>query len=63
LLREHGFGRDVVELLPAHSEKNATVAAYSHIELAAERKRAPQFLADRVEELATRGTVLPLRAA
>ncbi len=33
LLREHGFGRDVVELLLAHSEKNATVAAYSHMEL------------------------------
>ncbi len=28
LLREHGFGRDVVELLLAQSEKNATVAAY-----------------------------------
>lgn len=34
LLREHGFGRDVVELLLAHREKNATVAAYSHMELA-----------------------------
>jgi integrase len=52
LLREHGFGRDVVELLLAHSEKNATVAAYSHMELAAERKRALQFLADRIELLA-----------
>ena len=63
LLREHGFGRDVVELLLAHSEKNATVAAYSHIELAAERKKALQFLADRVEELAAGATVVPLRAA
>jgi integrase len=63
LLREHGFGRDVVELLLAHSEKNATVAAYSHIELAAERKRALQFLADRVEVLAAGGAVVPLRAA
>lgn len=37
-LREHGFGRDVVELLLAHSEKNATVAAYSHNELATSRR-------------------------
>ena len=51
LLREHGFGRDVVELLLAHSEKNATVAAYSHMELAADRRRALQYLADRIEAL------------
>jgi len=63
LLREHGFGRDVVELLLAHSEKNATVAAYSHMELAADRKRALQYLADRVEMLAAAGEVIPLRAA
>ena len=63
LLREHGFGRDVVELLLAHTEKNATVAAYSHMELAADRKRALQYLADRVEALAAGGDVLPLRAA
>jgi hypothetical protein len=59
LLREHGFGRDVVELLLAHSEKNATVAAYSHVELAAERRRALQFLADRVDLLASGVNVLP----
>jgi integrase len=63
LLREHGFGRDVVELLLAHSEKNATVAAYSHIELAAERRRALQFLADRVDTLAAKANVFPLRSA
>ncbi len=63
LLREHGFGRDVVELLLAHSEKNATVAAYSHMELAADRKRAPQCLADCIEVLAAGANVLPLRAA
>lgn len=39
LIREHGFGRDVVELLLAHSEKNATVVAHGHMELAADRKR------------------------
>ncbi|MDM7950537.1 integrase arm-type DNA-binding domain-containing protein [Hydrogenophaga sp.] len=63
LLREHGFGRDVVELLLAHSEKNATVAAYSHMELAADRKRALQFLADRIEQLVAVGNVVTLRAA
>jgi integrase len=63
LLREHGFGRDVVEVLLAHSEKSATVAASSHIELAAERKRALQFLADRIDALADGATGVPLRAA
>ena len=61
LLREHGFGRDVVELLLAHSEKNATVAAYTHVELAADRKRALQYLADHIESLAAGGDVIPLR--
>jgi len=63
LLREHEFGRDVVELLLAHGEKNANVAAYSHMELPAERKRALQFLADYIEKLAIGGDVVPLRAA
>jgi integrase len=63
LLREHGFGRDVVELLLAHSEKDATVAAYSHMELAGERKRALQYLADRIEALAEGRNVVPLRVA
>lgn len=63
LLREHGFSRDVVELLLAHSEKNATVAAYSHMELAADRKRALQYVADRIDMLAGGVDVIPLRAA
>ena len=63
LLREHGFGRDVVELLLAHAEKDSTVAAYSHMELAAERRRALQFLADYIERLAEGGDVVALRAA
>lgn len=63
LLREHGFGRDVVELLLAHSEKNATVAAYSHMELATDRKRALQYLADHIEQLAAGSSVGPLVAA
>lgn len=63
LLREHGFGRDVVELLLAHGEKNATVAAYSHMELATERKRALQYLADHIEKIAAGADVIPLRAA
>nr|WP_246295000.1 integrase arm-type DNA-binding domain-containing protein [Schlegelella koreensis] len=63
LLREHGFGRDVVELLLAHAEADATVAAYSHHEHAAERRRALQFLADRVDKLAAGADVVPLKAA
>lgn len=52
LLREHGFDRDVVELLLAHSEKNQVVAAYTHAEHVGERKRAMQFLADYIDQLA-----------
>jgi integrase len=44
LLREHGFSRDVVELLPAHKERNPTTAAYHHHELADERRRAVSML-------------------
>jgi integrase len=62
LLREHGFGRDVVELLLAHAEKNSTVAAYSHMELAEDRRRALQFLADRIDKLAAGAEVVQLRA-
>lgn len=51
LLREHGFGKDVVELLLAHRERNQTVAAYSHADLGDERRRALQFLADRIDAL------------
>jgi integrase len=63
LLREHGYPREVVELLLAHSEKSQTVAAYSHAEHAAERRKALQFLADRVDKLAAGADVVVLRAA
>lgn len=62
LLREHGFGKDVVELLLAHQEPDKTSAAYSHHELAEERARALQFLADRIEKLAAGAEVVQLRA-
>jgi integrase len=62
LLRESGFGRDVVELLLAHAERDATVAAYSHAELGSERARALQYLADQVDQLAAGAEVIPLRA-
>ncbi|MFY9510741.1 MAG: integrase arm-type DNA-binding domain-containing protein [Rubrivivax sp.] len=52
LLREHGFGREVVELLLAHKERNPTTAAYHHHELADERRRALQYLADQIHHLA-----------
>ena len=63
MLREHGFAKDVVELLLAHSEADATVAAYSHMQLADERRRALQFLADRIDTIAAGAAVVPLRAA
>lgn len=52
LLREHGIGRDVVELLLAHKEKNRVVASYQHHELEPQRRVALQFLADRIDQLA-----------
>ena len=52
LLREHGFSRDVVELLLAHKERNPTTAAYHHHELADERRRALQYLSDQIHHLA-----------
>lgn len=51
LLREHGFAKDVVELLLAHAERDQSAAAYSHMELAGEWRRALQFLAYRVDTL------------
>lgn len=53
LLREHGFGRDVVELLLAHQERSQVVAAYTHAELGDERRRALQFLAYKIDSLAS----------
>jgi hypothetical protein len=40
-----------------------SMAAYSHMELATHRKRALQYLADRVEALAAGMNVIPLHAA
>ena len=52
LLREHGFSRDVVELLLAHTERSQTAASYHHHELEAERRRALQYLADEIDRQA-----------
>lgn len=62
ILRENGFGKDVVELLLAHAENDSTVAAYSHMELEPERRRAMQFLADHVDRAAAGAEVVQLRA-
>jgi integrase len=51
ILREHGFSRDVVELLLAHVERGAA-ASYHHHELAHERRRALQYLADQIDRIA-----------
>lgn len=67
LLREHGFSRDVVELLLAHTERSQTAASYHHHELEAERRRALQYLADQIDRLAaiqkSGGVVVSLRRA
>jgi integrase len=52
LLREHGFSRDVVELLLAHTERSQTAASYHHHELEQERRRALQYLADEIDRQA-----------
>lgn len=62
LLREHGFDRAVVELLLAHTERDKTAASYHHHELPDERRRALQFLADRIDALAA-DNVVPMRRA
>ncbi len=57
LLREHGFGRDVVELLLAHKERSQVTASYQHHELVSQRREALQFLADRIDELTAIATL------
>lgn len=63
LLREHGYRKDVVELLLAHVETNRTSAAYNHHELAEERRVALQFLADYTEKLAAGAEVIQFKQA
>ena len=63
LLLEHGYRKDVVELLLAHAEKDKTSAAYLHHELAEERRKALQFLADRIDRLVAGAEVIALRPA
>ena len=53
LLREHGYSADVVELLLAHNETSGARSTGTEAELAAQCKRALQFLADRIDLLTT----------
>ncbi|ANB73775.1 integrase [Paraburkholderia phytofirmans OLGA172] len=65
LLREHGFSRDVVELLLAHTERSQTAASYHHHELEAERRRALQYLADEIDRqaaISAAGNVVSIKA-
>lgn len=50
LLREHGFTRDVVELLLAHAERGSA-APYHHHQLPEERRRALQYFADEIDRI------------
>jgi hypothetical protein len=52
LLREHGFSRDVVELMLAHAERNRVTAACHHHDMAEERRRALRYLADQIDRIA-----------
>ncbi|CAG9189529.1 Integrase [Paraburkholderia tropica] len=64
LLREHGFSRDIVELLLAHAERSQTAASYHHHELEPERRRALQYLADEIDRqaaISAAGNVVNLR--
>ena len=64
LLREHGFSRDVVELLLAHTERSQTAASYHHHELEAERRKALQYLADEIDRqaaISAAGNVVSLK--
>ena len=61
ILREHGFRRDVVELLLAHTEKGVA-GAYHHHELVGERREALQHYADTIEALAKGGKVVGLKS-
>ncbi|MGH8787936.1 MAG: tyrosine-type recombinase/integrase [Cupriavidus necator] len=66
LLRENGFGRDVVELLLAHTERNQTAASYHHHELEGERRRALQYLGDEIDRqaaISAAGNVVSFRKA
>ncbi|REG57612.1 integrase [Paraburkholderia sp. BL6669N2] len=60
ILREHGFRRDVVELLLAHTEKGVA-GAYHHHELVEERREALQFYADLIGKLAASEKVSVLK--
>ena len=51
MLRENGFGRDVVELLLSHQEGNQVVAAYTHAELVDDRRKALQWYSDRIDTI------------
>lgn len=65
LLREHGFSRDVVELLLAHTERSQTAASYHHHELEAERRKALQYLADEIDRqaaISAAGNVLSIKS-
>ncbi|MEF9444004.1 integrase arm-type DNA-binding domain-containing protein [Burkholderia sp. 1B3(2022)] len=61
ILREHGFRRDVVELLLAHVE-TGVAAIYHRHELADERREALQHYADTIDSLAAGGKVVGLRS-
>ena len=63
MMNEHGIGKDVVENILAHKEKDATRGAYNHAKYINEVTDALQWYADRIDKLATGADVIPLRTA
>ncbi|WP_176015638.1 integrase arm-type DNA-binding domain-containing protein [Burkholderia sp. BCC0398] len=51
VLRELGYGRDVVDRQLAHAERNQVTAAYVHAEYLPERRRMMQHWADHLDKL------------
>ncbi len=63
MLNEHGIGKDVVENILAHKEKDATRGAYNHAKYITEVTDALQWYADRIDKLVAGADVIPLRTA
>jgi integrase len=63
ILNEQGFRSDVIEATLAHSERNATRAAYNRAEYLPERREMMQRWADYLDGLKNGADVVPLRFA
>jgi integrase len=60
VLRELGYGRDVVDRQLAHAERNQVTAAYVHAEFLPERRKMMQHWADHLDALEAGAAVVPI---